>query len=175
MSFKYVFYTICVVAPIALAGSALLLKQDRLATVPPTQQVPSQQVAPRQSPPRQSPPQKDWQPPRSKRNDEFRKRAGDNSFSGKCYLSKPTATGLQRHFPENCFVYYGEDFVALYIFGESAFWTSDDVFVVYEKGKGGEFWRNDQTPEIYAVDSAQFENGTIALRGGYSIDVSFSR
>jgi len=164
------------VVPIALAGSALLLKQDRLVTVPQQQLLPRQQVAPtQQSPRRQVAPQKDWRSPRSKRDDEFRKKAGDNSFLGKCYLSKPTATGLRRDVPENCLVYYGEDFVALRIFGESAFWVSDDVFVVYEKGKGGEFWRDDQTPEVYSVGGAQFENGTIALRGGYSIDVSFSR
>jgi hypothetical protein len=164
MSFKYVFYTICVVVPIVLA-SAYVSRQDNLATAAPMQQVPSRQVAP----------QKDWRSPRSKRTDEFRKKAGDNLFSGKCYLSKPTATGLRRQVPENCIVYYSEDFVALEIFGESAFLTSDDVFVVYEEGKGGEFWRDAQTPEVYAVDGAQLENGTIILRGGYSIDVSFSR
>jgi hypothetical protein len=53
--------------------------------------------------------------------------------------------------------------------------VTDDVFVVYEKGKGGEFWRNDQTPEIYDSDSARLEESTITLRGSYSIDVSFGQ
>jgi hypothetical protein len=165
MSFKYFFYAVCVTTPIVLAGGVLMSEQQK--------PVVQERVSP--APIEQAPTKKDNRSPRNKREDELRKKAGDNLFSGKCYLSQPTATGLRRGVPENCIVYYSEDFVALQVFGESAFWVTDDVFVVYEKGKGGEFWRNDQTPEVYDSDSARLEESTITLRGSYSIDISFGQ
>jgi hypothetical protein len=97
MSFKYFFYAVCVTTPIVLAGVVLVSEQQKPVVV-------QERMSP--APTEQAATKKDYRSPRSKREDELRKKAGDNLFSGKCYLSKPTATGLKRGVPENCIVYY---------------------------------------------------------------------